>query len=95
MKIKIGDYIQVKDTGNEYDSYKSYLYYLGEEHGYSKDILDFFNTRELQNGDIGQVEFVGKHLSFTDITVLLIKVGQTYHLIGMEGVEKFEVGTRN
>lgn len=93
--MKIGDYIKVKDIGYEYDSYKSYLYYLGEEHNYSKDILEHFNIRGLQEGDVGQVEFIGKHLVFTEREVLLIKVGQTYHLIGMEGVEKFEHRARN
>lgn len=90
MRLKIGDYVKVKDIGDEYDSYKSYIYYLGEQHGFPKKILDNFHIRELLPFDIGQVLFIGKHLTFTEEDILLIKVGQSYHLIKMEGVEKFE-----
>lgn len=87
--LRVGDRIKVIDENCEYNAYTKYIEYLIEWFNFPKSILDKFVVKELKNGDIGQVVFIGKHLTF-ECPVVLIKTEYGYNLIQERGVKRVE-----
>lgn len=87
--FRIGDIIKVIDENCEYNTYKVYIEYLIEWFKFPKTIMDKFAIKELEKGEVGQVVFIGRHLTF-DCPIILIKTQHGYNLIKESGVERIE-----